>query len=982
MISTQIGTRTIMRRNLVSKLKDNIPNTLESDGINKILQIDDNIRGFLKLCDPTLREKVVLLINHIIIMDKLAENGQNSWQNDERHSNMHDLLDLLSDFGASSSSLTLKESVYYYTACLCFKVHDYRNALRWFKESKNVYQPNTAGSELQEIERIRRNVFIAFCYEYIGQPELAIKYLLGISSIEIFETAVFEHTYEITSAVVNPLSRSDKYFLIKLILNVLEIDDKNFFAGLIKRLEIDKSITPEVDELIHVFSHCLSEYRIKTDFFEGDPFGKIKLGNLIRLIAIKLIDMLDDQYVTCKATIRAEGNDRDGALEILPSNDDVKVARELAEINFYRFYFFELFSEMYASEDDNIISDAGKAFKNYCLSLVDKDSKRDALLHYHIFEVKRRLRTEFERILKKGKERNSSFSSLDLEEIGESFYAVTQESPDFQDGFSSFANDEIKREHKLLHICLNILLEIKATGLPLFFSNDETDWDFSFDVTGNQLFELCRMFSSLYLRNSKPSQIPAKFEVSSYRTYLINNLRFDIITDSEHYSNLEETITLLFENNSVHIFNVEPADQSSTTKILFATKENVEKQCEEFLNQIITSPDNTNIRVFYVGEKNDEFSSYPIVAFMDLKTCMLMAFIYATIEIVIDYICKPQPIFILAPLRDTGSYFFQAVNLDRFVSLHSETPVRKQINSEGIGIIPRYNSTRQKKGLKFTFKNDIIKKACRGGIIYRNSKLFVLRNDKFVEKTNVNHQLIRECYVQYSKEREKCRKCNIVLGHDQQYDNCRITDTKYCSYVFRKSDSLANKTLTKNSPAKKLLLELIIIACKEDIFDYDNLYVLENSLAEGVKSDLDFKVIFFSKDMSGNGCYHDWLTVNEVVDSINHDGPELTDPTLDEQINDFNAIIETDCDLWKKDLEKYREDWNEVVSLYHESTIENTNARQKLDEITKLLTKIAKLLTKMFCDGDASKQELDTKMNHYQSEKQKIQNELSLLKKK
>ena len=979
MISTQIGTRTIMRRNLVSKLEDKIPNTLESDGINKIRQIDDDIRGFLKLCDPTLREKVVLLINHIIIMDKLAENGQISWQNDERHSNMHDLLDLLHDFGASSSSLPLKESVYYYTACLCFKVHDYRNALHWFKESKNVYQPGTVGNELLEIERIRRNIFIAFCYEYIGQPELAIVYLLGISSIDIFETAVFEHTYEITSAVVNPLSRSDKYSLIKLILNFFNFDDKNIFYGLIERTEFDKSIVAEVDELIHVFSHCLSEYHIKTDFFEGDPFGKIKLGNLIRLIATKLIDTLDDQYVTCKATIRAEGDDRDGALEILPSNDDVSSPRERAEINFYRFYFFELFSEMYASAEDDIISDAGRAFKSYCQALIDKDSKRDALLHYHVFEVKRWLRTEFERILRKGKKRNNSFSSLNLNEIGESFYAVTQESRDFQDGFSSFANDEIKRELRLLHICLNILLEIKSTGLPLFFSNDETEWEFTFDVNGNQLFELCKMFSSLFLRDSKPPLITTNEEVSNYRTYFINNLRFDIITEPESYAILEETITLLFENTSVNVNNVEPASQSSTTKILFGAKENVNIQCEYFLNQIITSPNNTNIRVFFVGEKNDEFGSYPIVAFPDLKTCILMAFIYATIEIVLDYICKPKPILILAPLRDTGSYFFQAVNLDRFLSLHSEPSENKKLNSEGIGVMPHYNSTREKKELKCTFKNETIQKACHGGIIYRDTKLFVLKNNRFIEKTNVNHQLIRSCYEEYSKAREKARRCRAVPGHDKNYPKCRIKDINYCSYVFRKSDSLANQNTIKNPSAKRLLLELIIIACKEDIVDYENLYVLENSLAEGVKQNLEFEIIFFSEDMSMQGCYHNWLTIDEIVDSNRNDGPELTEPTLEEQINSFNAKVENDCELWKNDLELYRNKWLEIKKSYHESTSESENAAQKLVEIEKLRFTIVELQKIISCKADKSKQELDKIMDQYKDEKEKIQRSVASL---
>lgn len=356
-----------------------------------------------------------------------------------------------------------------------------------------------------------------------------------------------------------------------------------------------------------------------------------------------------------------------------------------------------------------------------------------------------------------------------------------------------------------------------------------------------------------------------------------------------------------------------------------------------------------------------------------------MAFIYATIEIVMDYICKPKPIFILAPLRDTGSYFFQAVNLDRFLSLHSEPSENKNLNSEGIGVMPHYNSTREKKELKCTFKNETIQKACHGGIIYRDTKLFVLKNNRFIEKTNVNHQLIRSCYEEYSKAREKARRCRAVPGHDKNYPKCRIKDINYCSYVFRKSDSLANQNTIKNPSAKRLLLELIIIACKEDIVDYENLYVLENSLAEGVKQNLEFEIIFFSEDMSMQGCYHNWLTIDEIVDSNSNDGQKLTESTLEEQINSFNAMVENDSELWKYDLELYRKKWLEIKKSYHESTSESENAAQKLVEIEKLRFTIVELQRITSCKADKSKQELDKIMDQYKEEKEKIQRNVASL---
>lgn len=458
------------------------------------------------------------------------------------------------------------------------------------------------------------------------------------------------------------------------------------------------------------------------------------------MMSIKLIEILPDQYITCKAIIHAEWLDSYGALSTLPNDDSIHDPKELAEVNFYRFYFTELFNRTVNSNDSNTNLNAGLTFKEYCLnSKLDDCSRRDALLHFHIFELKRRLRMEIEKIFQMSQNKNSYFFSLNFKDIdeqwNESFGAVTKQSAEFKDGFSSFANSEIKKELHLLHICLNILLEVQDIRLPLFFTNDEQEQEFDFNVNGNQLFELCKMFSEIF--NNKTNNIIKNSDApqSKYRTYCINNCYFDIIaSDYNDYINFEEDIQQLFDGEQMCYINAEFSNQLNTTKIVFGKAEWVKEKCEHFSNMLTHNRD-INIRVFYVGDKNEAYYASPIVAFEELKTCILMAFIYATIESILDYICKPRPIYILAPLRDTGSYYFQMANLRNLIYLGNELPNERKINSEGMGIKYNYNSIiNNREEFACIFKNNNIKEACSCALIYKNSKLFVLRTDKFIEK--------------------------------------------------------------------------------------------------------------------------------------------------------------------------------------------------------------------------------------------------------
>ena len=77
-------------------------------------------------------------------------------------------------------------------------------------------------------------------------------------------------------------------------------------------------------------------------------------------------------------------------------------------------------------------------------------------------------------------------------------------------------------------------------------------------------------------------------------------------------------------------------EKLNRTKIVFGEKQEVDEQCQRY-HQILTQNPKINIRVFYVGEKSEDFIASPIVAFNDLKTCILMAYIYATIESVLDF---------------------------------------------------------------------------------------------------------------------------------------------------------------------------------------------------------------------------------------------------------------------------------------------------------------------------------------------------------
>ena len=884
--------KTPLREKLVKVFKQEIPTDFAKDKIDKLKEIDNDISQFLKCCDPTIKEQVVLKINHIIVKDTLAESGQMSWKNDDRSRYMKEILEILNDFETYSSSMNLRGSIYYYVACLCFKVHDYDSALQFFIKSKNIDRHDVNRNGLTKIERVKRDIFITFCYEYNGHPESSIEFLLGITNIGIFETTIYSHKEDIITAIVDSGNTKDKYSLIRVILGFDEFTTDNILNNLLLNIESEENSYREgMDEVIHVFAHCLSEYKMKAEIFTEEVYGdakfkeRKKLGYLIKLIAIKLIDTLDESYTTCKATIRAESGDPEGAIRILPDDKilDGREPEDRAEIDFYRFYFKELFSGLFSEKNDKSIETAGSAYRNYCeseTSKLDVESKNDALLHYHIFEVKWKLRSIFEEILTNGKKRNSAFLAIEFNNTdwASSFNAV------IQGKFSSFANKEIIKEFQKLHVCLNILLEITTNKLPIFFSNDEKIRHFNFENNGNQLFELCKTFNSLFYERDTFERLGSSDKKSKYRTYYIHNLKFDICADD--YTNFESCMNILFDDEKVKYSNKEFDKQTSTTKIISG-----DQQVLDILHQKYHYNPKLNMRVFYSGKTSVDYEAAPIAVFSNLKTCILMAYIYATIESMLDYICKPRPIYILAPLRDTGSYYFQNINWKHFVPFDRESSDKQCLSSTGIGITPQFASMKTKESIPVNYYSDEVREYCYCGLIYRDKKLFVLNKekdgDRFIEKSSVDCQLIDQCYQDYFKKRETCRNYNTI--HDESdLNNCPHTNLNYCKYVFRSINELANQNATNNPIAKNLLLELLILACREGVTDYNYKYVMENNTLEGLNmNNIQFTIYLFDRKIEKFNCYNELIVLDGKESTYSEPSNELMGAPSIEVLSDI-----------------------------------------------------------------------------------------------
>ena len=277
---------------------------------------------------------------------------------------------------------------------------------------------SSTNTELFELY-IQNIVRIANCYEYTDKPWEAVKYMLGIGSLENTESVDFQHAWrnlindnaaEIRSKIIGYYSLPNDKINIKNKTTVKIVKDicALFFMNSKENLHysvftLDKGkeqLPKPLKSFIHVLAHCISEYaaKVRTDEY-AHPFC-----STLQMFSRFLLDWLvischEDALVTCQATVRAENDACPEALKLLlkrhaaldKKREDCteEEKNELQEIEFFLFYFSE--QELrYNYKDfklENIFKEYGDKFFGSA-SKKAQDNDFDQLFHYYVIKFK------------------------------------------------------------------------------------------------------------------------------------------------------------------------------------------------------------------------------------------------------------------------------------------------------------------------------------------------------------------------------------------------------------------------------------------------------------------------------------------------------------------------------------------------------------------------------------------------------------------
>ena len=316
-------------------------------------------------------EKLVVLLNQSILLDKLQIG----------HYWLEELLARLNSLIDSYSYLNW--TVYYAAGFLNFKIHNYIYSERFFRQVVSNESLASSGNEVERKRFFHSQLLIAYGYEYQEKYNEAIKRLsLSTASVQ-----------DLLSAY--PLEKID--ISLDIIINKIReaSEPDSLMARYFDSVDpVFKQITTSTDEekekrieILHALSHCLNEMAIKERCALSGEIIKFSRAMLKRIASI------DNEYLTCFATIHGECNDYMSAISELTNARKILtkdgIIRETlaAEIDFFEYYFSLMFRQ------DNKM--AKKRFEDYCIKYADED----ALCHLKIYEFRAKLRDALSKLL-------------------------------------------------------------------------------------------------------------------------------------------------------------------------------------------------------------------------------------------------------------------------------------------------------------------------------------------------------------------------------------------------------------------------------------------------------------------------------------------------------------------------------------------------------------------------------------------------------
>lgn len=877
--------------NLPQKIKEWNSQFTKDKSVSSCKSLLKEMHEYDETEDISIIERIVLLINQCVIIDAIGDDNIEIENIDfSRNDILEQIQVYFEEYNSSSlidvlsceASTAFKEQIAYVIALLLYKVHNYEEAAELFRKSRifstklqNCSNPNGLKFE----KRIQRDIYYTYCCEYKGthiykKEELirAIKILVGDDDKpnywERFKTYCFEKLY------------ADKYWteeagIEKNIEKAIEIisefasDDLSVFSRLLK----NKNFNSEYKEAIHAFAHCLNEINSiisdEREMTEAEADAYLEERSFIRFLSRKLIDSLGENYATCQSTIRAEqGRIRD-AINILHQIDQTDlVEADIAELNFYQLYFESLFSEHPDLEYEKDHDTHGDIFCSYCNSIVDSENGKDGLLHFHVVSLRQELKLFVENILN-SENKNETFLSTDNFISHSDCYTHYEYLR--RNHFSIYANSQIVSERERLINIYRIIRSLQSLNLPLVFDAN-APYDEKIDIMDaiEDLYELCHKVNIL-ANNQKDVDCSALSQTTDDPS-----TDHSIICIDGIYLEIVGKPRVLFDylkNNDIKYSIARNLHHIS--KHIIVIDDNWYQKCLSLYKQY----EGSYYHIYYIYDAktqspdNDNFNGTPIVGLHNVDLVFLFSYIYASVESIVSNALNPEPIYILAPLKNSSTYLFQGAESMDLINCPIGIDSRFSVLRGGMGISYRQRSNKSSEiAYNLKFINNNVKDACVNILKFENNRLYVLRGDKLVPKTRVNTEHLVKLYLDYSVD----RKNSLPKIHP---GCCKETSSTRCCCIYCEiNDSIGDFTLSKKDAcAGTKLKRFLRLACEEDMAWNKHLFLIEDSytlvspkIEYSRKKEISFQLCLFNKDIREfihENCFKEIVNIEEITDT-------------------------------------------------------------------------------------------------------------------
>lgn len=736
-----------------------------------------------KACD--FSELIAIKYNKCILLDKFFESSENEFRKSLEELNSLLLSSVIDDGDAG-------DEFYFNVAKLNFKVHNYETANLLLDKSIAREKGNVNSSNMSL--RYDKRCLKGYCLEYIALAQVkqqtlsgcgAVKGLLPIGRLNKFYRDVF--IFFTGKSIEDFSNRSDEIIPLTVRLykfkkeglnnNIVAIEKAlmdinatngflyeiiNLYNPVLIQLGQVETYNKYIKEIAHILAHCLSEYCKAMPLVPlNQREGRTNLIYFSRLSDF-LMKELGNDFAPCYATLKiekkeyflaieqmfkAKGKIREKINQLQPNSDEYfKQERELAQLNFYIWYFSFITKIKVDQQCKNEFFEYGK---------LRKDSV--AVTYYCIFNFKEMLTKIFTSM------KYDMLTSEDVEKL-----KICKKTFDENKPNKTFPT-EIIDECKMLSLAYDAFMlsyKIIESGYTDLVSLYMLQKKMSYGATFSPTIEKSRIDESVRQGVWRVFVGPASF---AYRGFIVN-LKTTLNCIGTHLSKkpkLYDDAQTLFQ------------DYESANILIFIRDDTFDDDIEfianivEYDRKLNNPTEHHNIFVDLSGitdkTKIENFKTSVLKRFTNVECftareiSVMQCIMFSMLEVCWNRLNDPLEAYVISPVESSESYSYQDCSIlaplsyDKFLAFKSSSVFSRMGN---------------------VFKNDFI--ACYSGERMQHRRPKQLQKE-YLSGLNVRNRIKHIVYLETTNDEsiiysfnfhdERCISDGIVINDNKNGTN-------------------------------------------------------------------------------------------------------------------------------------------------------------------------------------------------------------------